>query len=88
MHRQTFKTTLSEGGGKESISATMIVFPFPVRKKQARVFGLSQLVLSGVVACSVLTGKILVSFFEPHASSITSIYKANDTGKTYVPKSY
>ena len=37
------------GEGRESISATLTVFLFPAMKKYARVFGLSQLVLSGVV---------------------------------------
>ena len=37
------------GEGKESISVTLSGFPFPVKKKYACVFGLSQLVLSAVV---------------------------------------
>ena len=42
-----------KGERRESISATLTVFLFPVRKKYASVFGLSQLVLSGVVAIIV-----------------------------------
>ena len=49
MYRHTFKTTMSEGGGVKNISATLTVFPSSVMKKYARVFGLSQLVLLGVV---------------------------------------
>ena len=50
MCRQTFKTTLSEGRGegKESISVTLSEFSFPVMKKYARVFCLSQLVCPGL----------------------------------------
>ena len=37
------------GEGRETISVTLTMFPFQVRKKYAHVFGLSQLVLFGVV---------------------------------------
>ena len=47
---QTFKTTLSEGRGEGKHLCDAGLFPFPVMKKYACVFGLSQLVLSGDVA--------------------------------------
>ena len=46
MHHKTFKTNLSEGKRKECRPC----FPFLVMEKDVHVFGLSQLVLSMVVA--------------------------------------
>ena len=52
MCRQTFKTILSEGGGEAKHFWDAGCLSISGNGENARVFGLSQLVLPGVIACT------------------------------------